>query len=344
MTPTQPAIWFTAIRAGSGTDVFTERLVEGLHRRGLRAEITWLPHRAEYAPWTVTRLKPPAWANIAHVNTWLPRKFIPTELPLVATMHSCVHDIALAPYKNYPQTLYHRFWVKKIEYEVLTRAQQVTVVSGYTAQQTKKIYPIPDIKVIHNGIALNSVFQPKANKQPHHPFRLLYVGNWSPRKGTDLLAPIMQQLGSDFELYYTTHRNKAHSTIPLPSNTQTLGRLTSAEAMAKAYQKVDALLFPTRLEGFGLVALEAQACGLPVIATQGSSLPEVVEHEKTGLLCPQDDVSAFVNAARKLADDSDLWQHMGKAARQRVVDLFDENQQVQSFIDVYSKILGEHHA
>jgi len=335
MIPTQPAIWFPAIRAGSGTDIFTERLVEGLRRHGLRAEITWLPHRAEYAPWTVAKVKPPAWANIAHVNTWLPRKFIPTELPFVATMHGCVHDAALSPYKSHPQKIYHHFWVKRMEYEVLTRAQQVTAVSGYTAQQTKKIYPISDIKVIHNGIQLNGAFQPNTNKQPHHPFRLLYVGNWSPRKGTDLLAPIMQQLGSGFELYYTAHRKKAHSTIPLPSNTQALGRLTSAEAMAKAYQKVDALLFPTRLEGLPLVALEAQACGLPVIATQGSSLPEVVEHEKTGLLCPQDDISAFVNAARKLADDTELWQRMGKAGRMRVEEYFDIERMIDSYISLY---------
>ena len=46
----EPAVWFPAVRAGTGTDVFTERLVEGLNKRGIRAEITWLPLRAEYAP------------------------------------------------------------------------------------------------------------------------------------------------------------------------------------------------------------------------------------------------------------------------------------------------------
>lgn len=44
------AVWFLAIRTGTGTDVFTERLVEGLRKRGIRAEITWLPLRAEYLP------------------------------------------------------------------------------------------------------------------------------------------------------------------------------------------------------------------------------------------------------------------------------------------------------
>ena len=66
----EPAIWFPTVRTGTGTDVFTERLVEGLNQRGIRAEISWLPLRAEYAPWTVAVPKPPEWATVAHVNTW----------------------------------------------------------------------------------------------------------------------------------------------------------------------------------------------------------------------------------------------------------------------------------
>ncbi|MCQ4974462.1 hypothetical protein NE662_09525, partial [Bifidobacterium pseudocatenulatum] len=65
----QPAIWFPAIRTGTGTDVFTQRLVEGLVAIGIRAEITWLPLRAEYLPWTVAVPQPPNWATIVHVNT-----------------------------------------------------------------------------------------------------------------------------------------------------------------------------------------------------------------------------------------------------------------------------------
>ena len=50
MTTSKPAIWFPAIRTHTGTDVFTERLVEGLNKQGIKAEITWLPLRAEYLP------------------------------------------------------------------------------------------------------------------------------------------------------------------------------------------------------------------------------------------------------------------------------------------------------
>ena len=164
-TTIQPAIWFPAIRAGSGADVFTECLAEGLRQRGLRAEITWLPHRAEYAPWTITVPKPPTWANIAHVNTWLHKCIMPTNLPFVATMHHCVHDAALRPYKSRMQAVYHRMWVKRLEQDVLQGAIRVVAVSHYTATRTRETYVTPEITVIHNGIDLGGIFQAPSTKK-----------------------------------------------------------------------------------------------------------------------------------------------------------------------------------
>lgn len=334
----EPAVWFPAIRAGSGTDVFTERLAEGLGQRGLRAEITWLPHRAEYAPWTISPLKPPPWANIAHVNTWLHQRFIPPDLPLVATMHLCVHDPALAPYKSRTQALYHRLWVKRLEQKVLALAQRVVAVSRYAEERTNAAFSPREIEVIHNGIDLDT-FRPAQEKETHHPFRLLYVGNWSSRKGADLLAPIMARIGSDFELRYAANRYPAGQPQGFPAGCRPLGRLATPQAMARAYHEVDALLFPTRLEGFGLVALEAQACGLPVIASRGSSLPEVVADGETGLLCPQDDVAAFAAAARRLATDTSLWRHMSQAARARVEARFGIDAMIDRYIALYRAAL-----
>src|SRR5690606_2448467 len=92
-----PAVWLPAILAGTGADVFTMRLCDGLNARGLRAEITWLPRRAEYLPWTVQVPRPPEWANVAHVNSWLPQRFWPKGLPSVVTVHHLVHDPAYKP-------------------------------------------------------------------------------------------------------------------------------------------------------------------------------------------------------------------------------------------------------
>ncbi|MGN6655445.1 MAG: hypothetical protein ACTHJ9_08915, partial [Rhodanobacter sp.] len=93
-------MWFPTVRTGSGSEVFTVRLVEELNNRGLRAEIAWLPLRAEFAPWTVPVPEPPAWANIVHVNTWLHPRFFPEHMPVVATLHHSIHHPALKRHKG----------------------------------------------------------------------------------------------------------------------------------------------------------------------------------------------------------------------------------------------------
>ena len=336
----EPAVWFPAVRAESGADVFTERLVDGLQRRGLRAEISWLPHRAEYMPWSVPVAMPPVWANIVHVNTWLHMRFIPRGLPVVATMHLCVHDSALSPYKTIAQSFYHSNWIQRLERRTTAVASKVVAVSGYSADRTNQAFGIRDTVVVHNGIDLNT-FQPLQRDAPGHPFRLLFVGNWSARKGVDLLIPIMDRLGPDFVLGYTASRYSIKQPAGAPNGSRLLGNISNPSAMARVYQNADALLFPTRLEGLPLAALEAQACGLPVIATDGSSLPEVVEDGTTGILCPQDDVSAFAEAARLLAADPGLWLRMGKAARDRAETLFGLETMIDRYVAVYRNILAQ---
>lgn len=336
----RPAIWFPTICAGSGADVFTQRLVEGLCKKGLRAEITWLPHRAEYAPWAVSSPRPPAWANIVHVNTWLHRRFLPKTLPVVATMHHCVHDKSLRPYKSRGQAIYHRLWIKPLEKTVLNRAKKIVAVSRYTAEQTQSTFSIPEIRVVHNGIDLDSEFKPAPYRQMHHPFRLLYVGNWSARKGVDLLKPIMQILGPKYELRFTADHKELPRSISLPKNMHRIDRPPTALALAEIYRGADALLFPSRLEGFGLVALEAQTCGVPVIATHGSALPEVVEDGVTGLLCPQDGIHAFAEAIQRLSKDRSIWEQMGQAAIDRVEKAFNIEDMVDHYLDIYREVLS----
>jgi len=335
-----PAVWFPTIRCGTGTDVFTERLAEGLRDRGIRCEITWLPHRAEYAPWTTPIPKPPAWANIVHINSWLPPRFVPRHLPLVVTVHHTVHDPSLLPYKNLPRRLYHARWIRPIEAENIRRAARVTAVSHYVAAEIERLFGHRQTTVIHNGIDTESTFTPGPPcARPHHPFRLLYVGNWKPLKGVDLLEPILTRLGADFELCYTADRAGAHNHYSLPPNSRCLGRL-DREGLVKAYREADALLFPTRSEGFGLTAAEAMACGLPVIASRVSSLPEIVEDGMTGYLCPVDDVACFVESARHLQSDKRLWENMRQLARRRAVSKFDHQSQIEQYQTLYQTLLA----
>lgn len=294
-------VWFPTVRTNTGTDVFTERLVEGLNKKGIRAEITWLPLRAEYAPWTVSIPQPPKWATIAHVNTWLHSRFLPKNIPIIATLHHSIHDPKLRPYKGWLRAIYHRFWIAPNERRIMYQAAQVTAVSQYVAEISKKTLCDIPIQVIYNGVDTelfcpsNQVRQVNVNE----PFRLLFIGNWIARKGVDLIAPIMRELGNDFELHYTGGKAAAKDKMSMPNNMYDLGRLNQQEVII-AMQNADALLFPSRSEGFGLVAVEAIACGLPVIAMKGTCLDEIITHENEGYLCDAEKILSFVNAIKNL--------------------------------------------
>lgn len=332
-----PAVWFLAIRARTGADVFTMRLAEGLQRLGVRTEISWLPHHAEYQPFTVPVPNPPEWANIVHVNTWLHRRFVPLGLPLMATRHHCVHDPAFSKYKNWRQAVYHKLWIKPIEAWILSHANMVTAVSQYTADKTIEAFGVRDIRVIHNGVDTR-VFRSVHDQGLHSPFRLLYVGSWSKRKGVDLLAPIMASLGEDFELRYTSDPASKHVNGSLPSNCHCIGKPDNSTLVA-LYQSSDALLFPTRLEGFGQVAAEALACGLPIITTNGSAMTEVVTDGGTGFLCRQDDIEDFVCAIVALSQCEEGWSRMSTNAAEAARNYFGIDAMVEKYLNAYEAIL-----
>ncbi|MEM8997541.1 MAG: glycosyltransferase, partial [Acidobacteriota bacterium] len=91
-----------------------------------------------------------------------------------------------------------------------------------------------------------------------------------------------------------------------------LGKMNDLE---KIYRASDLFLLPSRAESFGLSALEAQACGVPVIGYRAGGLPEVVMHGETGILCPEgQDVCLGSLAAELLHDDRRL-ADMKRAAR-----------------------------
>ncbi|MDI3489249.1 MAG: glycogen synthase [Thauera sp.] len=339
MTPT-PAIWFPTVRTGTGTDVFTERLVAGLQARGLRAEITWLPLRAEYAPWTVPVPPPPTWANVSHVNTWLHPRFIPSRLPALATLHHSIHDPALRPYKGCLRAAYHRSWIAPIERRVLHRADLAVAVSQFVADMAKRTLSKLPMQVIYNGVD-TELFRP-GDRVPQQgmPFRLLYVGSWIARKGVDLLPPIMRALGEGFQLHYTGGPAAEKDKPSMPSNMHDIGRLNTAQVIV-AMQNADAFLFPSRSEGLPLVAVEAMACGLPVIGTRGTSVAEVVADGCTGLLCQAEEPRDFVQGARRLAVDAQVGKGMWIAARRHAASNFSFDAMIDSYVQLYRQLTGQ---
>ena len=334
----EPAVWFPTVRTGTGTEVFTERMAEELGKRGIRNEITWLPLRAEYAPWTVPVPEPPEWATVAHVNTWLHPRFLPRRLPVVATIHHSMHHADVQPYKGFVRAAYHRWWIAPNERRVLRRADRVIAVSRFVAETARQFLLDVPMDVIYNGVDTNRYWYGGRQRRLGEPFRLLYVGGWKKLKGVDLLAPIMRELGDGFELRYTGGPMAARDHARMPSTMRDLGRLQGVDSVVAAMQDADAFLFPSRSEGFPLALIEAMACGLPVIATHGSSLAEAVEEAVSGILCTQGDETAFVIACRQIANDHALHASMTTAARRRAVECFSVDRMVAAYTDLYARM------
>lgn len=337
-----PAIWFPTVKTNSGTDSFTEQLVEGLNNHNIRAEIAWLPHHTEYLPWLVEKPKQPKWANIVHTNTWLHSKFHPQSTPIVTTLHHCVQDPAFYNYKSLFQKIYHHLWITQLEKQSIKKASCITTVSQYTANCAKDIFGVTDIKVIYNGIN-QKVFRTnnqKIREFSNRKFKLLFVGNSSIRKGFDLLPMIMNELGEQYELYYTATPPKS---LTIPQNMKQLPYQETADDLAHTYNAMDALIFPSRLEGFGLVVAEAMACGLPVIATNSSALPELIDHKVNGLLCDQDNIQSFVNAVKFMKDHPDQAKNYSEQSILKAKELFTVEKMIQSYITLYEEVLAKHH-
>lgn len=332
-------IWFPLIRGWSGTDIFTERLAQVLKDEGFETEITYFSPFYEFAPFLLTKVSAPLGTQIIHTNSWSGFAFKRKNIPLVVTEHHCVFDPAFLPYKSLLQRLYHNVLIRPYEWSSFKAASAVTTVSNYTASSLSQVFDIQNAHVIYNWVD-TSFFKPSGSdeKGQRKPFRLLYVGNLSRRKGTDLLRPVMEKLGSDFELHYTSGLRSPHNRLVESENMYSVGSLTG-QKLVEAYQGCDAFIFPSRFEGFGLAVLEAMACGKPVIVSNNSALPEVVEDRISGLVCPTDDVNAFVNACKMLAEEHDLRGCYGHKARERALYFFSQNKSVKHYKNLYTSLI-----
>jgi Glycosyltransferase len=102
----------------------------------------------------------------------------------------------------------------------------------------------------------------------------------------------------------------------------------------------DVFLLPSELESFGLVALEAMSCEVPVVATLVGGLPEVVVHGETGFLANLGDVDKMADYTLEILRNSALREKMGKAGRRRAVETFDQNKIVPHYERYYEEILS----
>ena len=116
-----------------------------------------------------------------------------------------------------------------------------------------------------------------------------------------------------------------------------LGKHTSVHELLSC---ADLFLLPSGSESFGLVALEAMACGVPVVASNVGGLPEVIEHGTTGYMFDIGDIDGMVEAGLRILGDDDLWRSLSDAGRALAEERFSAERVVPLYERYYEGVLG----
>lgn len=111
------------------------------------------------------------------------------------------------------------------------------------------------------------------------------------------------------------------------------------EGCLEEMEKADLFVLSSVTESFGLAAAEAQATGLAVVATDVGGLPEVVGHEDTGFLVPSRNPEALADRIRHLIEHPEARHEMGKKGRERVMENFDKDMQIDRLIKHYQEVI-----
>ncbi len=176
-----------------------------------------------------------------------------------------------------------------------------------------------------------------------------YVGRLERRKGVDVLAQAFARLaprvpylhlvlagedtrtleGSAWEAVSRTIREAG-----VHDRVHWLGGVAS-ERLPEVYAACDALVAPSRMEPFGMVYLEAMACGLPVIGTLAGGVPEIVMSERHGYLVLPGSVDSLLVAMMALATDEGRRRRMGREARRHVEACFDQRRIAKLTVEAY---------
>ena len=330
-----------------GVDIGIQNILRAVKRAGVDgAELLRMPERYNFAPMLLPNALPREWwrdRDIIQARSRVAFALKRPGIPLVTTVHHLTTDPRLTPVSSLAQRIFYRLVESRYDGWSVANADAVVCVSRYTQQMTEATYGRRDTHLIYDGIDTD-VFTPAPQRQRLDALpasdarvRLLFVGNRTRRKGFDLLPRIMDLLPADYVLYYTASFQAGVDINPHPRMIP-IGT-PDRDGLVAAYRSCDIMLFPSRLEGFGIAPAEALACGIPVVTTNASALPEVVDHGQSGYLVEPNHVAGYAMRVRELGEDAVLRQRFGEFGRDKVVRSFGYDMSGPRFRDLYLQLL-----
>jgi len=265
----------------------------------------------------------------------------PRRLPFVTTLHGT--DITLVG-SNRSYLPITKFSIEK--------SDGVTAISDYLLKQTIKEFDIKrPIEVIPNFVNCDLYTRTPNEAQrtkwaPNGEPIIMHLSNFRPVKritdAIEIFAIVRAKMPAKLVLIGDgPDRGAAEYLVRKKRLQKDVFFLGKQDAVYEKLSSADLFLLPSQLESFGLAALEAMACEVPVVATNVGGIPEVVTHGVDGFLVEPGDVKAAGQYALDILSRADRGHEMGQLARKNAKARFCANDVIPQYERYYQRVLAE---
>lgn len=233
----------------------------------------------------------------------------------------------------------------------ILRSDGVTAVSEFLRDETERVFGIDRsrIEVIPNFVDLeryNRENQPchRGKLAPEGEKLIMHISNFRPVKRVEDVVNAFARIANRMPARLVLigdgpDRGRAQQTAALAGVKDRVLFVGKQESVAELLSCADLFMLPSETEAFGLVALEAMSCGVPVVATDVGGIPEVVTDGVNGRLVPVGDVRALAEAGLDLLQDSGRWHEASTAAR-AAAERFGADEVVARYEAYYERVLS----
>lgn len=263
------------------------------------------------------------------------------RLPVITTLHGTDITLVGADRSYLPITRYG-----------IVQSDGVTAISHYLKNATKDIFQFDDITVIPNFVCASDykrhpVDELRNTLAPNGESLLVHVSNFRPVKRpidcVEIFARVLKNVanvrlvmvGDGSERMNVEHRARC---LGIYEKCSFVGKQPN---IADYLSAADVLLLPSEQESFGLAALEAMACEVPVIASRVGGVPEVVTDGETGFLSDVGDIEKMADDAARLLANADLRRNMGRRARDSALERYRTDIVIPQYIQFYETVLAK---
>ncbi|WP_249344793.1 N-acetyl-alpha-D-glucosaminyl L-malate synthase BshA [Paenibacillus sp. Marseille-Q4541] len=275
------------------------------------------------------------------VCAYLAKQMVPDDLKVVTTLHGT--DITVLAQDES---------LKDLIQLAINKSDAVTAVSKDLIRETHELLDITrKIDLTYNFVD-ERVYYPRDAASLRRDYAqnqekvLMHISNFRPVKRTldviDIFARVQRELPAKLILVgegpdLPKIQCKIHE-LGLSEHVFLLGK---QDDVAQVISMADLLLLPSEKESFGLVALEAMACGVPTIGSTAGGIPELVLHGQTGMLSSIGDTVQMAKDAVRLLKDDEMMNNFKKACLERACVDFNIDKITEQYELIYERVLSE---